>query len=501
MPGIIIEFKGICKRFPGVTALDDVSFSIKRGEIHALIGENGAGKSTLLRILAGVYRQDSGEILINGQPVSLNSPHDSLKYGIALIHQELNLVLPLCVAENIFLGQLPKRRLLGTIDWKRMYADASQFMSSIGVDIDPQVPVRYLSTGQRQQIEICRALASRPKILIMDEPTSALTEHEVEKLFSTIRSLRNEGITVIFISHILDEIREIAERLTVLRDGRFILTRELSEITPRELSEAMLGHTISEESQAYSAARGKRLLAVKNLTSAGKFQDVSFELFEGEIVGLAGLLGAGKTELLRALYGLDAFEAGEILFMEEKVRVGETKGAIRRGMFLVPEDRKDEGLVLAMSISENITLPYLSKLTNLGFVSERQKAEVSDEYIGKLSVRTPSRNQKVFLLSGGNQQKVVLARWLSMKPKILLLDQPTRGIDVGAKEEIHELMKQLAEEGVGIIFIATEIPELLKVCSRIFIMSNGKLIQEFNAATCTEREILLSIVGEVKNGH
>jgi ribose transport system ATP-binding protein len=453
-----------------------------------------------MNILAGVYKPDSGQILLNGNPIVLNSPHDSLRLGIALIHQELSLVPALTVAENIFLGQLPKRNILRSVDWRKLLSESAKVMKNVGVGVDPQALVRSLSTGQQQQIEICRAFAIKPNILIMDEPTSALTKHEVEILFSNIRTLKHEGITVIYISHRLEEVREIAERLTILRDGKHILTKESRQISPKELSEAMLGHEIIADQRTYKTKEGKKiLLSVSGLSRRGQFKDVSFSIREGEILGFAGLLGAGKTELLRAIDGLEPVDQGQIKVQEEEVHFSSPRDAIKKKLFLIPEDRKNEGLVQGMSISDNITLPYLKSITRLGFVSEHERAKIADEYISRLSVKTPSRNQKVLFLSGGNQQKVVLARWLSMKPSILLLDQPTRGIDIGAKEEIYQLMRDFAVTGGCILFVATEISELLRVCGRVLVMNSGRIVQEFDTNVCTENDIFLSVVGGISD--
>lgn len=496
MSGPILELEHITKRFPGVAALDDVSVTIESGEVHGLVGENGAGKSTLVNIIAGVHKPNSGQIRLDGEPVAFDHPIDSLSQGIAVIHQELTLMPALSIAENIFLGRLPRRERTGLVDWDQLHRRAREVLERIGLELDPEAPVRLLSTGLQQQVEISRALAMEPKLLIMDEPTSALTEPEVEHLFDVVQRLTAEGLTVIFISHRLEEVREIAERLTVLRDGKVILTRELGEISSEDLAEAMLGHALHQETELEAEeSTGTPLLTVKNLTRHGKFEKVSLDVHRGEIVGLAGLLGAGKTEVLRAIYGADSVDDGAIYVDAESVQIRSPRTAIRHGIYLVPEDRKEEGLVLSMSVAENITLPYLDHISNVGFLTHDMQAPVVDEYVNQLNIKTPNRKQKVQFLSGGNQQKIILARWLSMEPRILLLDQPTRGVDIGAKEEIYSLMHSLIRSGVGILFVATEMPEYMRVCDRIYVMRNGQITDELNAANCTERDLFLATVG------
>jgi len=490
----ILELQNITKRFPGVTALDDVSVAIYPGEVHALLGENGAGKSTLMNIVGGIYRPDGGQILLDGAPVRFRSPEDSIDAGIAFIHQELSLVPALSVAENLFLGHLSRRRMTRLVDWERVFSDARAVLQRNALDLDPHIPVRELSTGLQQQVEIARALALNPKVVIMDEPTSALSEHEVGILLQTIRRLASEGIAIIFISHHMDEVRQIADRLTVLRDGKHILTKLLKAVTSEELAEAMLGHALETQMVRPSSTQTPAL-TVRGFSSVGAFADIDFHVYQGEIVGIAGLLGAGKTELLRAVFGADRPDSGELLIDDQPVTIQSPRDAIRHGIFLVPEDRRHDGLVGVMSVAENITLPYLSRVSRAGFLNKRQMAGLVDDYIQRLSVRTPNRDQKLMNLSGGNQQKVILARWLSMEPRILLMDQPTRGIDIGAKEEIYQLMYNLAQSGVAIVFVGTEIPELLRICNRIYVMRSGKMVAELEGAQCTEQDLHLATVG------
>ena len=430
----ILELHHITKRFPGVTALDDVSLAIFPSEVHALLGENGAGKSTLMNIIGGVYRPDMGQIVLDDRPVRFRSPEESITAGIAFIHQELSLVPALSIAENLLLGRLPRRKVTRLVDWERVYAQARDILQRNALDLDPRLPVREFSTGVQQQIEIARALALNPKVVIMDEPTSALSEHEVGILLQTIRRLASDGIAIIFISHHMDEVRKIADRLTVLRDGRHILTKLNQTISSEELAHAMLGHALAAQTMRPPGTQTPAL-TVRGFTSAGQFEQIDFHVHQGEIVGIAGLLGAGKTELLRAIFGAERPDLGELRIDDQVVTISSPRDAIRLGMYLVPEDRRHDGLVGVMSVTENITLPYLPRVSRTGFLKKRQMASIVDDYIERLSVKTPGRDQKLMNLSGGNQQKVILARWLSMKPRILLLDQPTRGIDIGAKRD------------------------------------------------------------------
>jgi len=487
----VLELSDISKSFPGVNVLNGVNFALRAGEIHALLGENGAGKSTLVNLIGGVFPPDAGEIRIMGRPVHLKGPHDSIRNGISIIHQELSLVPDLSVAENIFLGRFPD----GWVNWRKLHRQAEEILERIGLSIHPGTPVRYLSTGKQQLVEIARAIAFHPRILIMDEPTSALTEYEVQTLFGIIRRLSSEGLAVIYITHHMDEVWELSHKVTVLRDGRVIFTKDIEECTPHDIAEAMLGHKLAGERKR-RLMTGDTVLEVRNLSAKGRFRDVNIRIAGGEIVGIAGQLGAGKTELIRAIYGADPFDAGEIIVAGETVKFGSPRDSILRGMYMVPENRKSGGLVLDMNVGENMTLPYLDKISRLGFLSQKKQHEIVDSYIRKLNIKTTGADKKIRYLSGGNQQKVILSRWIGMNPRILLLDQPTRGIDIGSKEEIYEIMHQLAESGVGILFVATETHELLRVCDRIYVMRDGMIVREFHGEECTEKDLALAMLGE-----
>lgn len=507
-PRPILELREVSKAFPGVQALDRVSVRVLEGEVHALLGENGAGKSTMVSLIAGVNSPDAGTIDLAGEPVTFSGPRDSLEKGVAVIYQELSLVPELSVAENIFLGRLPRGRF-AAIDWTELRRRALEILERIGLDADPGTPVVNLSTGEQQQVEIARALSMNPKLLLMDEPTSALAEQEVRHLFDVIRKLRAEGLTVIFISHRLEEVWEITDRMTVLRDGKFVFTKATAEITQSQLAEAMVGRKlpISQSGKAETGLvgggggdtdatnAGTVVLAVRGLSNTA-LRNVDIEVGRGEIVGLAGALGSGRTELLRTIYGADSISSGHIFIEGTEAAIRSPANAINYGIYLVPEDRKQDGLVLNMSVADNMTLPYLDRLSSAGFISRRQRAEVADRFVTKLRIKTPGREQRVVYLSGGNQQKTILARWLSMRPRVLLLDQPTRGVDIGAKEEIYELVRELATSGVGILFVATELPELLRLCDRIYVLRNGGIAREFVASRCSEEDIFLAASGE-----
>jgi len=493
----ILDLDQVSKSFLGVRALDRVSLRVRRGEVHALVGENGAGKSTIVNLIGGVFQPDGGTIWFDEKALNLRDPADSLRQGIAIIHQESTIVPGLSVAENIFLGRLPTRGG-GLVDWKKLDRRAQKVLAQVGLDIDPQTPVEHLAIGGQQGVEIARAIALRPKLLIMDEPTSALTENEIKRLFEVIRRLEAEGLTVIFISHHLEEIWQIADRLTVLRDGQLVFTKSAREVSPSELAVAMIGHALKPDAEKAGpgpSTQGAMALEVRGLSNH-HLQDINFGLRKGEVVGLAGVLGSGRTELLRAIYGADPIGSGAILLNGKRILVDSPATALLFGIFLVPEDRKQDALCSTMTVAENITLPYISRLSQLGWVMRRRQAALVDGYIDRLKIKTPRRSQPVAYLSGGNQQKTVLARWLSMKPRVLLLDQPTRGVDIGAKEEIYQLTRELASSGVAVVFVATEISELLRVCDRICVMRNGRIIQEFSSAGHTEHDVFLASIGE-----
>jgi ribose transport system ATP-binding protein len=487
---LALEMRGISKRYPGVVALDDVRLEVAPGEVHALVGENGAGKSTLMKILAGAEKRDAGEILLDGEPVTIDSPEEAMARGIGIIYQEFNLVPHLTVAENIFLGREPASRIPGFIDFRRMFSEAQSVLASLNMPVNPRALVGELSVAQQQMVEIAKATSRQSRVLAMDEPSATLTEHELRNLFELIASLRSRGESIIYISHRLEEIFSIADRVTVLRDGHHIGTRRIAETSRDELIRMMVGRELKESIPKRPAAPGRPMLEVRNLTRAGAFRDVSFTARAGEIVGLGGLVGAGRTEVVRAIFGADPVDAGEIVLDGRPIQVRSPRDAIRLGIGLAPEDRKGLGLILSMAVRENISLAHLDALTTAGFIDRRREERVAEQYVGSLSIRTPSPEQQVRNLSGGNQQKVVLAKWLFTQSKVLIFDEPTRGVDVGAKTEIYELMNTLAERGVAIIMVSSELPELLGMSDRILVMHEGRLAGELSRAEATQERVM-----------
>lgn len=486
----LLEMLHISKQYPGVRALDDVSFELKHGEVHALLGENGAGKSTLIKILSGVQTADQGEIRIEGQPVIIDSPQKAMDLGISTIYQEFNLVPYLSAAENIFLGREPQGALPGFVDFKTLYRDAQQLLDRIRARFDVRTPVNRLSVAQQQMVEIAKALGRKTKILVMDEPTATLTEHEIEALFDLIRQLRSEGISVIYVSHRLEEIFEICDRATVLRDGRYVATRDVAELTREEIIRLMVGRELKEAIPKVKVEVGPPVLRVKNLNRKGVLHDISLEVHRGEIVGLAGLVGSGRTETARAIFGADPIDSGVIEIEGKPVRIRSPRDAIRAGIGMVTEDRKQQGLVLGMPVRSNNTLTNLQAVSTAGFIQMRQERGVAEKYREELSIKTPTIEQTVRNLSGGNQQKVVLAKWLFAGVKVLILDEPTRGIDVRAKSEIYELMNELAARGVGILMISSELPEILGMSDRILVMHEGRIVGELSREEATQEKIM-----------
>ncbi len=498
-PAPLLEMRAINKSFPGVQALSNVDLVVYPGEILALLGENGAGKSTLMRILDGVFLPDSGEIRWQGEAVSIHSPHDAQLLGISMIHQELALIPYLDVGKNIYLGREPSARLPGTIDWRQLYRQAGEQLDRLSLSFDPHTTVRDLPIAQQQMVEVAKALSLDVRLIVMDEPTSSLTDTEVETLFAQMRSLRQQGVSIIFISHRLNEIFEVADRVTVLRDGALVGTKAISELTEDELIRMMVGREVGEayprDEAAASAGGQTPVLDVHNLTRDGAIEDVSFAVRPGEIVGIAGLVGAGRTELAETLFGVHPANSGDVLLDGRALHVRHPAQAIKHGIALVPEDRKEAGLFLRMSVGTNITMKLLSQLTRFGVILWRSVRRVGAEFTDKLNIRTPSLEQRVRNLSGGNQQKVVIAKWLTLKPRVLILDEPTRGIDVGAKAEIHRLMRQLAQQGVGILMISSELPEVLGVSDRVLVMREGRLVAEFDPRRTTQDEIMSAATG------
>jgi len=488
-----LAMRGIRKAFPGVVALDGVELVVEPGEVHVLLGENGAGKSTLMKVLSGSVRRDAGEIAVFGRSVRLESPRAARDAGIAIIHQELALVPQLSAAENIFLGRAPAR--LGVLDMARMVRESAALLTQLGANIGPETLVVSLSLAQQQLVEIARALSLQARILIMDEPTSALTERETARLFDTIRGLTARGTAVIYISHRLDEIFAIGDRITVLCDGRNVATQVVQAADRRELVRLMANRDVEAFLPSSLRTRGKVLLRVEGLSHGSTLHDVSFSARAGEIVGFAGLLGAGRTEIARAVFGLEPFDRGTIFVREQPCQIRSPRDAIAAGIGFVTEDRKREGLVLMRSVRDNVALPILRRLSTLGVVQHRTENTVAEDAVRDLRIRTPAVTQLTRNLSGGNQQKVVLARWLATGARILFLDEPTRGVDVGAKQEIYQLIHELASTGVAIILMSSDLPEVLGLSDRVLVMREGRIAGEFTRADANAERVMACAVG------
>jgi ribose transport system ATP-binding protein len=486
--------RDIRKAFPGVVALDGVDLEVRRGEVHVLLGENGAGKSTLMKILSGALTRDGGDIEIDGHPVRIGSPREAQRLGIRTIYQELTLVPNLTSAENIFLGREP-RRLPGVTDDRRMRLEAERLLDRLGLRVDPWRPVRELGIAQQQMVEVAKALDEEARILVMDEPTSALTDAEITELFATIGRLTARGTAVIYISHRLEEVARVGHVVTVLRDGRRVATFQVGEVPLSQLIRLMANRELSEHFPKRRVARGEELLRVEGVTRRGVLHDVSFSVHAGEVVGLAGLLGAGRTELARAVVGADPRDAGTIAIKGVPVRVRHPSDVIDRGVGFLPEDRKTQGLILGLSVGDNIALPSLARLSRRGMVHSARASSVAERFVRELRIKTPGVHQPVRQLSGGNQQKVVLAKWLAADADVLIMDEPTRGIDVGAKVEIYELMNQLTARGAGILMISSELLEIVSMSDRILVMRLGRIVAEMDAAGATQERVLGAALG------
>jgi ribose transport system ATP-binding protein len=491
----ILKMQNICKRFPGVKALDEVNIEVFRGEVVALAGENGAGKSTLMKILGGVYQPDEGEIFVDGQSVSIRNVNEAAKYGIGFVHQELNVLDNLTVAENVFLGREPK--IFGfLVDRQKINSDADIYLKRLGLNISPKTPLEDLSIAQQQMVEIAKALSLNAKILILDEPTSSLTLTETEKLLSVIKDLRNQGVSIIYISHRLGEIKEIADRVVTLRDGKNAGLLQREEINHDAIVKQMVGRDIERFYKPPIKIEDSTMFEVEDLrTNRYPNKTVSFKINKGEIVGFAGLVGAGRSETAQAIFGVDPSSVGKIAIEGHSTKISSAKDAIKNGIYLVPEDRRNTGLILDFAIRENITLASLRKYSEGILVSRTAESKVSKEMCEKLNVKTPSIETNVGNLSGGNQQKVVLAKWLSLNPKLLIFDEPTRGIDVGAKAEIYQLMRDLAEKGVAIMMISSDMEEILGESDRIAVMHEGRITGILSREEASEEAVMKLAVG------
>ena len=486
---VFFEMRGISKSFPGVKALNNVGFSVAEGEVRALVGENGAGKSTLMKILNGNYKKDTGSILIDGKEVDITDPQVADAHGITIIFQELNLVDELSIAENIFAGRLAKRGKL--VNWKELNERAKVLLERISFDVDPRKLVGDLTVAEKQMVEIAKALSRNSRIILMDEPSATLTKKELDALFQIIRDLKKSGIAVIYISHRMEEIFEICETVTVMRDGQIIGTRDIDKVSSDELVEMMVGREVNSAFPKRAAQIGEEILRVENLCRKDRKQNISLNLHKGEVLGIAGLVGAGRTEIMRAIFGIDYISSLDVYVGGKKVKITDPASAKKHGIAFLTEDRKVEGLTLDFSVKSNIVAANLGSVTTGGvFVNNKLENKIADEYIAKTSIKTPHRNQKVGNLSGGNQQKVVVSKWLNTDPDILIMDEPTRGIDVGAKREIYEIINDLVAQGKAVILISSELPEVLGMSDRVLVMKDDAIVAELTGDKINAVEVM-----------
>ena len=493
---LVAELRGVKKSFGGVHALRGVDLTIAPRQVHSLVGENGAGKSTLVRILGGIHQPDEGQVVVDGEERRLSGPADAKALGIAIIHQEPALFPDLDIAENIFMGRQPRDRYR-RIDWRQMYDEVRELLASLGVALEPRTPVQGLSVADQQLVEIAKALSLEARIVVMDEPTAALSSREVERLFGIVRDLRERGVAVVYISHRLDEVFELSDTITVLRDGAHVITADASEFDNAALIRHMVGRDLGELFPKEPAEIGAPLLEVRGLTRSGVFSDVSFELRRGEILGFAGLVGAGRSEVARGIFGVDKLDYGEVRIDGQPVRIRSAADAVRAGLAYVPEDRQHQGLVLEMPIDQNATLPSLSRLASrLKLVSRKRERALAEEFTNELQVKAGSLDLPVGTLSGGNQQKVVLAKWLATNPRVLILDEPTRGIDVGTKAEVHRIISHLAAQGIAIVLISSELPEVLAMSDRIVVMHEGRVTGLFGRDEADQETIMRAATGQ-----
>jgi len=491
----VLQVKGLDKSYIGVHALDHVDFDLNEMEIHALLGENGAGKSTFMKILDGSVIKDGGRIFINGQEVNITNPHQAQQLGIGMVYQELSLIPNLTVAENIFLGRWPRRKLFKSVNWRQIYRQSKEALKRLGASIDVKERVNNLGMGERQLTEIARAISMNVKILLLDEPTSALSDEERERLFAMVRALKETGVSIIYVSHRLSEVPQICDRVTVLRDGKKIDTLPVNQADESTLIKMMVGRNIGERFPKEKIQEGKEILRVKNLTINGRLNNLDLNLHQGEVLGIFGIMGAGRTEFARALFGIDKINKGDIFISGKRVDISSPENAIREGLGYLTEDRQG-GLLMRMAIPQNITLPSLKRFNRFGFLRHSDERKIARDYIENLGIQTPKLDQKVEFLSGGNQQKVALAKWLCSQSKILILDEPTRGIDVGAKIEVYHLINDLSKCGVGIILLSSELPEVLNMSDRILVMSDGSFVGEFKGGEASQEDLLRSAVAK-----
>lgn len=496
---ILVRMTGIEKHFPGVHALNQAQFELRAGEVHALVGENGAGKSTLMKVLTGIYSLDAGEVEVEGQKVTFRSPIDAQSAGIIMVHQELNMMGHLTVAQNIFAGREKTRGIF--INDKQMIEDSKKLFDDLNIDIDPRTKMSQLTVGKQQMCEIAKAISQEAKVIIFDEPTAALTDSEIEQLFRIIRELRNKRYGIVYISHRMDEIHQITDRVTVLRDGQYVGTRNTDQCTKEDIISMMVGRTIYETPKTKSMVKpgAKEVLRVEHITAGRQVQDVSFKLYEGEILGFAGLMGAGRTETLRALFGADIKESGEVFIDGKKVEIRSPQEAVKSGISYLSEDRKRYGVLLKKDVRENSTIATMPSFVRRGFIDKKKELEITNRYIERLKTKTPDTSQMVMNLSGGNQQKVVIAKWLVNDSRIMIFDEPTRGIDVGAKQEIYELMNELTRMGKSIIMISSDLVELLRMSDRVIVMCEGRITAEFDISEASQEKIMYAATREIES--
>lgn len=491
----ILDLKNISKIFPGVRALEKINFNLRPGEVHALIGENGAGKSTMIKIIAGIYSQNEGSIFFKGNEVNFSSPIDSNSKGIKVVYQELNLIQELSIMENVFLGGFPSNRL-GYIKWKKMEAKTKEILDKLGLMLDSSATVSSLRVAEQQLVEIARAISQGAEILIMDEPTSALSSSECEKLFKLIKRLKNQGVGIIYISHKIEEVFKIADRVTILRDGKVIATKNINDTNISELVKYMVGHKLSDLFPKTKRTIKDTILKVINMDGLS-IKNISFNLHSGEVLGVFGLLGSGKEKLARSLYGIDPVESGEIYINDKLLKNNSPDTAIRRGIGLITENRREEGIVPRLSVKRNMTLASLNDLSNRGWLLKRKERDIANTYIKRLDIKTPSLLREIMYLSGGNQQKTILAKWMIHKQKVLIVSEPTRGIDVGSKVEIHKIIDEMANQGLAIIMISSEIEEILGLSDRIIVMHEGTISGEFLRKEATKKKLMEAAVGGI----
>ena len=493
-PTPILQMRHVYKRFDQTQALDDVSLDLYPGEIHALLGENGAGKSTLIKIMTGVYQPDEGEVLLDGKPIHVRSSIEAQAYGIAAIYQEPMVYPDLNVAENIFISHAKRGRV---VNWKQTYREAEAILAQLGVKLDVRMPARGLTLAAQQTVEIAKAISLKARVLIMDEPTASLSAHEVAQLFKLTRTLREQGVAILFISHRMEEVFQLADRVSVFRDGKSISSLPRAEVTPESAIHDMVGRQIDEFFAKRESERGAQLMAVRNLSKEDVFTGMNFEVHHGEVLGFAGLVGSRRTDVGLALFGVEPADEGEITFEGKPAQIRTAQQAQNLGIAYMSEDRRQIGLSMPMSIVSNMTLPTLRRYLNrLGLIKKQAEEETAEQYRTRLSIRTPSIQEPVARLSGGNQQKVMLSKWLNAQPKLLILDEPTRGIDVGAKAEVHHIINELAAQGLGIILISSDMPEIMAMSDRILVMREGRQMGIFDRHEATQEKILTAAMGQ-----